>query len=249
MSREPVLIHGWHAVAGVLETGPERILELWVEKGRSDPRAMELLQNAENIGVTVQKVDSKRLDTLAQDGNHQGVLARARPRPEQGEKALWRILEMEPVPLILVLDEIQDPHNLGACLRSADGAGAHAVVVPGHRAAGLTPAVRKVAAGAGETVPFIRAGNLARCLHRLKQEGVWLVGLAGEAEASLPEIDLRGPLALVLGGEEKGLRRLTREHCDYLARLPMAGTVTSLNVSVATGISLYEAVRQRTPRH
>ena len=148
-------------------------------------------------------------------------------------------------PFLLILDEIQDPHNLGACLRTADAAGIQAVIAPRDNAVGLTPTVAKVASGAAETVPYVQVTNLARTLDSLKARGIWLVGLAGEAEADLYGIDLQGPIALVLGGEGRGLRRLTRERCDYLARLPMLGTVESLNVSVATGICLYEALRQR----
>jgi 23S rRNA (guanosine2251-2'-O)-methyltransferase len=168
-----------------------------------------------------------------------------RPRREADEDTLWGLLERVDRPLLLVLDGVQDPHNLGACLRTADGAGVDAVLIPKNRAAGLTSAARKVAAGAAESVPLIRVTNLGRCLKALKTYGVWLVGAAGESGHSLYQTDLTQPLALVLGGEARGLRRLTREHCDVLAGLPMAGAVSSLNVSVAAAVCLYEAVRQR----
>ena len=180
-------------------------------------------------------------------GNHQGVIAHvANNKKLRSEDDLPRLIsEKGDDILLLILDGVQDPHNLGACLRSADGAGVDAVIVPRNKAASLTPVVHKVACGAAETMPFIMVTNLARTLRMLKEEGVWLVGADGNAKTSLYEIDLTGPLAMILGGEGNGLRRLTRDQCDYLAYLPMAGSVESLNVSVATGISLYEAVRQR----
>lgn len=245
MSREAALIAGWHAVLAALESGGGRVQGLWLQQGRRDARASRLETLARDQAIDVERVRPDRLDQLAGGLNHQGVLARARPRQEAGEEALWEILSAEPRPLLLVLDGVQDPHNLGACLRTADGAGVHAVIVPRDRAASLTPAARKVAAGAAETVPLIRVTNLARILRQLKLGGIWLAGAAGEAEQSLYGADLDRPLALVLGGEGKGLRRLTREHCDLLVSLPMAGTISSLNVSVAAGVALYEAVRQR----
>jgi 23S rRNA (guanosine2251-2'-O)-methyltransferase len=245
MASETPLIAGWHAVFAALDGVGGRVLHLWLRKERRDERAARLEKLAAEQGVTLERVGLERLDKLSSGLRHQGVLASVRPRHEADEQALWQIIDGETEPLLLVLDGVQDPHNLGACLRTADAAGVHAVIVPKDRAAGLTPAVRKVAAGAAETVPLVRITNLARCLRQLQKRGVWLVGATGDAKESLFDVVLRGPLALVLGGENKGLRRLTREHCDALAHLPMAGSVSSLNVSVAAGVTLYEALRQR----
>jgi 23S rRNA (guanosine2251-2'-O)-methyltransferase len=196
--------------------------------------------------VKLHQVASEALDRVADGGRHQGVAARLHPLQTQDEPYLKSLLRrLEEPPFLLILDEVQDPHNLGACLRTAEGAGVHAVVTPRDRCAGLTPAVRKVASGAAEMVPLIQVTNLVRTMKWLQQEGVWLIGTAGEAENSLYNIDLTGSLAIVMGSEGKGMRRLTREQCDLLVKLPMAGTVESLNVSVATGVTLYEAVRQR----
>jgi 23S rRNA (guanosine2251-2'-O)-methyltransferase len=238
-------IFGLHAVRSALQH-PGRLAEIWMDGARRDQRAKEVLNLASNAGVKLRQVTAEELDRIAEGGRHQGVAARLGQQQTQDEpylKALMKRLE-EP-PFLLILDEVQDPHNLGACLRTAEGAGVHAVVTPRDRSAGLNPTVRKVACGAAESMPFIQVTNLARTLKWLKQEGVWLIGTAGEAENLLYDYDLRGGLAIVMGGEGRGLRRLTREQCDRLAKLPMAGTVESLNVSVATGVALYEAVRQR----
>lgn len=239
-------VFGLHAVRSALKQ-PGRLVELLVDSGRQDRRIGELLALADEAGIKPRQVAADELDRLAEGARHQGVLARLHPQQVQDEpylKALLRRLE-EP-PFLLILDEVQDPHNLGACLRTAEGAGVHAVITPRDRAVGLTPTVRKVASGAAETLPLIQVSNLARTLKWLRQEGVWLIGTADQADRLLYESDLQGALAIVMGGEGKGLRRLTREYCDLLVRLPMAGTVESLNVSVATGVALYEAVRQRT---
>jgi 23S rRNA (guanosine2251-2'-O)-methyltransferase len=197
----------------------------------------------------VEMTTGEALDRDAGHANHQGVLAQCRAAAERTEGELPGLLASLSGPaLLLVLDGIQDPHNLGACLRSADAAGAQAVILPKDNAAPITPVVRKVASGAAEVLPVFQVTNLARTLDELKDAGVWLIGAAGEAEQTLYDVDLRGPVALVLGAEGTGLRRLTREKCDHLARIPMAGTVESLNVSVATGIFLFEAVRQRGSR-
>jgi 23S rRNA (guanosine2251-2'-O)-methyltransferase len=195
----------------------------------------------------VRQVDPSDLDRVVPGVNHQGVAARSATPTAGNERDLDDLLDrlVEPA-FLLVLDGVQDPHNLGACLRTCDAAGAHAIIAPRDNAVGLTPAACKVASGAAGRVPYIQVTNLARTLRRLQEQGVWLVGTAGEAETSLFDADLRGPLALVMGGEERGLRRLTREHCDLLVSLPMIGRVESLNVSVATGVALYEALRQRT---
>jgi 23S rRNA (guanosine2251-2'-O)-methyltransferase len=237
---------GWHAVLAVLKQAPERVLSIRLDRARKGPRSKQLLDAARTAGVAVEMTTGEALDREAGHANHQGVLAQCRAAAERTEGELPGFLAGLPAPaLLLVLDGVQDPHNLGACLRSADGAGVQAVILPKDNAAPITPVVRKVASGAAEALPVFQVTNLARALDELKEAGVWLVGAAGEAEQTVYDVDLRGPVALVLGAEGAGLRRLTREKCDHLARIPMAGTVESLNVSVAAGIFLFEAVRQR----
>lgn len=239
------LVWGLHPVREALLRAPERVLELWVLGGRTDARMEEIAALAGGQGITCQAVRRETLDGMAQGGAHQGVVARLAPAAALDESDLEALLDrLENPPLLLVLDGVQDPHNVGACLRTADAAGVHAVIVPRDRAAGLTPAARKSAAGAAETVPLIRVVNLARCLRNLKARGICLVG-AEAGGSSAFEADLAGPLALVLGGEGSGLRRLTRETCDLLVSLPMKGSVASLNVSVAAGALLYLALAKR----
>ena len=246
MSDEASLVFGLHAVEAVLRS-PGRVRELWLDAGRRDQRMRDLASRTEQAKVRVQWTDKDKLDELSQQGRHQGAVARVRPSQALGESALEDLLVQLTEPsFFLVLDGIQDPHNLGACLRTADGAGVHAVITPRDRAVGLHPTLRKVASGAAETVPFIQVTNLARTLRMLQDAGVRIVGTAGEGEQDLYQADLTGPLAIVMGAEGKGMRRLTREHCDLLVRLPMRGGVESLNVSVATGVCLYEALRQRS---
>ena len=238
--------YGIHAVRVLLARNPERIRRLLVTSGRDAARLVELKSLAQRAGVQVGATDDASLDRLADGGRHQGVVAEITPRGGDPETQLEEALEAaQGAPLLLVLDGVQDPHNLGACIRSADAAGVTAVIVPRDRAAGLTAVARKVAAGAAETVPFIPVVNLARALRDLKERGVWLVGTDDAADRTLFEADLTGPLALVMGSEGEGLRRLTRECCDQLVSIPMAGAVESLNVSVATGVVLFEAVRRR----
>lgn len=241
----PDRVWGLHAVREALARAPERVLEMWVLAGRADERMAEIVALARAQGISCQEVRRDTLDDMARGGAHQGVVARLAPAAPLDENDLEALLDgLDEPPLLLVLDGVQDPHNLGACLRTADAAGVHAVVIPRDRAAGLTPAARKSAAGAAETVPLVRVVNLARCLRSLKDRGIWLVG----AEAGAPtafEADLAGPVALVLGGEGGGLRRLTRETCDLLVSLPMRGAVASLNVSVAAGALLYLALSKR----
>lgn len=241
------LIYGLHAVAAALQRDPARLLEIQVAEGmRTQARLAQLLDEARAAGIKVRNCSRDALDNLVTEGAHQGIVAWQKPARAFNEADLDALLAgLTSPPLLLVLDGVQDPHNLGACLRTADAAGAHAVIAPRDRAVGLTPVVRKVASGAAEALPFIQVTNLARTLRELKDKGIWLVGADGEAEMDIYATDLRGPLALVMGAEGQGLRRLTREHCDFLVRIPMAGTVESLNVSVATGICLFEAVRQR----
>ncbi|MEW8287867.1 MAG: 23S rRNA (guanosine(2251)-2'-O)-methyltransferase RlmB [Candidatus Thiodiazotropha endolucinida] len=244
MSDNHAWVMGLHAVKSALQQS-EGVEELLVDSKRRDDRIKEIVGLAETAGIPCHRIPGKVLDQRVHVENHQGVALRVKQRQTQDEPYLRALLKrLEEPPFLLILDGVQDPHNLGACLRSADGAGVHAVVAPRDRSVSLTPTVRKVASGAAETVPFIQVSNLARTLKWLKGEGVWLIGTAGEATQTLYETDLCGALAIVMGGEGKGLRRLTREQCDLLVKLPMAGNVESLNVSVASGIALYEAVRQ-----
>lgn len=238
-------LYGLHAMQSVLEKEPERIIEVMVLKGRNDERLSEIVNQARRFGISIQFCQRKVLDDKVDGQQHQGVVARAKPARVLDENDLSAILDNATQPFLLVLDGVTDPHNLGACLRTADGAGVDAVVVPKDKSASLTPTVRKVACGAAEVMPLIQVTNLSRTLKQLKDKGVWVIGTAGETDQTLYDIDLAGPTALVMGAEGKGMRRLTRENCDQLVKLPMAGSVTSLNVSVATGVCLYEIVRQR----
>ncbi|MGI9288846.1 MAG: 23S rRNA (guanosine(2251)-2'-O)-methyltransferase RlmB [Pseudomonadales bacterium] len=238
-------IYGIHAVNALLESEPNPLLELLLLQQRDDQRLLALEAKAAEHGVSLRRVERDELDRLVA-GNHQGAIARCMPRQAMHESQLADfVADIDGFPLLLLLDGITDPHNLGACLRSAEAAGAHAVIVPKDKSADITPLVRKIASGAAEFIPVFKVTNLARIMIALQQQGVWLVGLADEAETSLYDIDLKGPVGLVLGAEGSGLRRLTREKCDYLASIPMPGTVASLNVSVATGVCVFEAVRQR----
>ncbi|HMH89117.1 MAG TPA: 23S rRNA (guanosine(2251)-2'-O)-methyltransferase RlmB [Steroidobacteraceae bacterium] len=240
-------VYGLHAVNAALERAPERVLELWLVQTRDDARTRDLKDRAERVGVHVHSVSGDALVKLVGDVVHQGAAVAMRPLKAWDEHDLTQALtELTVDPLLLVLDGVTDPHNLGACLRTADAAGAHAVVIPKDRAASVDGVVRKVAAGAAEFVPVATVTNLARTLGVLKERGIWVVGTDGEAEQALYSADLKRPLALVLGAEGTGMRRLTKETCDFLVRIPMAGHVQSLNVSVAAGIALFEALRQRT---
>ncbi|AKH19530.1 23S rRNA (guanosine(2251)-2'-O)-methyltransferase RlmB [Sedimenticola thiotaurini] len=245
---ETQLVAGLHSVRTALKHGAGALLEIWIEGARKQDRRMrELISLARESAVQVSYVSREQLDEMTRGSNHQGVAARTRVPSSLDEKALEALLAgLDVPPFLLVLDGVQDPHNLGACLRSADAAGVHAVIAPKDRSVGLTPTACKVASGAAETIPFIQVTNLSRTLKGLQSDhGIWLVGTAGESDASLYDANLQGALAIVMGGEEKGMRRLTRESCDLLVKLPMAGAVESLNVSVAAGICLFEAVRQR----
>ena len=235
---------GFHAVTSRLRQRPETVREIYVDAERNDGRVKDLRELAKRLNVRVIPVDTKRLDGMSGGVRHQGVVAQAEPvnMPQFIEDVLEAIDEP---PLILVLDGVQDPHNLGACLRVADGAGAHAVIAPKDRSVGLTTAAIKVASGAAESVPYIVVTNLARTMRDLKDKGIWLVGADDTAPESLYKAKLDGALGLVLGAEGEGLRRLTKESCDLLVSIPMMGSVASLNVSVASGICLYEARRRR----
>lgn len=239
-------VFGVHAVQAMLDRAPRRVRRLLLQQGRMDARTQALVDSASREGVEVRRMAADELDQLA-DGVHQGVVAQVTPSQVWSEEMLTHLLDkLEVPPLLVVLDGVTDPHNLGACLRSADAAGAQAVIIPRDKSVSLTPTVRKVACGAAETVPLVAVTNLARTLKALQQRGIWTVGTAGEADQLIYQVDLAGPIAIVMGAEGAGMRRLTREHCDFLAKLPMAGSVSSLNVSVATGICLFEAVRQRS---
>ena len=243
MSNE--FIYGIHAINAVLEKSPERLIEAFVLKGRQDDRLSPVLNELQRLGISVQQMGRKALDDKAGGANHQGVIARVKPTKNLNEHDLDLIIAQHENPLLLVLDGVTDPHNLGACLRNADAAGVAAVIVPKDRSAPMTATVSKVACGAAETVPLVRVTNLARTMRALQEQGVWFVGTAGEATHNIYQAKLTGSLAIVMGAEGDGMRRLTRETCDDLIKIPMAGTVSSLNVSVATGICLFEAVRQR----
>lgn len=244
------LICGPHAVLAALKARPEEIDGLWVSNERRDPRVSGVLAVAHAAHIKVHRSPRAALDRMSEGVAHQGVIARrlAVPRPVHKTLADF-IAGLTAKPLILVLDGVQDPHNLGACLRVADASGAQAVVVPRDRAAPLSAVARRAAAGAAETLPIFEVTNLARALEELKEAGVWIIGTTADAEQNLFEADLKGPVALVLGGEGDGMRRLTRENCDLLINIPMYGTVESLNVSVAAGVCLFEAARQRRSKN
>ena len=238
-------VHGIHAVQALLERHPQRVLRLRIAAGREDARVARLLALAAAARCPIERVETARLPGR-QAGVHQGVVAEVRPQAPWDEDELARALQDATQPLLLALDGVQDPHNLGACLRTADACGALAVIVPRDRAAQLNATVRKVAAGAAETTPVVVVTNLARTLRWLQQQaGCWVVGADAAADHDADAVDLTGPLVLVMGAEGAGLRQLTRQHCDRLVRLPSLGAVESLNVSVAAGMLLYEAVRQR----
>ncbi|MGH8150107.1 MAG: 23S rRNA (guanosine(2251)-2'-O)-methyltransferase RlmB [Steroidobacteraceae bacterium] len=242
------IVYGLHPVRALLARHPERVREVRIAERREDPRAREIATLAREHGRPVRRVDAEALHRMVGDVAHQGVVAEIEPIRPWSEDDLLGALEHAVNPLILALDGVQDPHNLGACLRSADACGALAVVTPRDRAAQLTPAARKVAAGAAETTPLVRCTNLVRTLKLLKQAGLWLFAAAADAPRTAYEADLSGGAVLVLGAEGAGLRQLTRETCDVSVRLPQLGAVESLNVSVAAGMLLYEAVRQRAAK-
>ncbi|AFI91800.1 23S rRNA (guanosine(2251)-2'-O)-methyltransferase RlmB [Pectobacterium parmentieri] len=239
------IIYGIHAVKALLERDPQRFLEVFVLKGRDDRRLQPVIAELEAQGIVIQVASRQWLDKQAEDAVHQGIVAKVKEGRKYQENDLPAMLDNIETPFLLILDGVTDPHNLGACLRNADGAGVHAVIVPRDRSAQLNATVKKVACGAAETVPVISVTNLARTMRLLQERNIWIVGTAGEADHTLYQSKLTGPLALVMGAEGEGMRRLTREHCDELISIPMAGSVSSLNVSVATGVCLFEAVRQR----
>ena len=241
--KEPRVVFGFHAVLASLRADPKSVIEIFLDETRNDARGKDLAAAAERAGVRLMRVPTKRLDGFYGGGRHQGVVARIQMRKVADD--LDDIVHAAEKPLLLVLDGVTDPHNLGACLRVANAAGAHAVVAPKDRAVGITPTVSKVASGAAESTPYLMVTNLARSLAELKERNVWIVGADERGEKTLYETDLPDSIAWVLGAEGEGMRRLTRESCDLLVRVPMLGAVESLNVSVCAGVCLFESVRRR----
>lgn len=245
IEQQPWVI-GFHAVQAVLETKPETALALFVASSRKDARLQAALALAKLSGVSTHRASLSELDKLTNRTHHQGIALKIRPDTVQDESWLFNQLSsIDRAPLLLILDGVTDPHNLGACLRSADAAGVDAVIVPKDNACGITSSVRKAASGAAETIPFVSVTNLARTMRSLKKQGIWLYGLIDSASQDIYQHDFSSPTAVVLGSEGKGLRRLVKAQCDHLVAIPMLGAINSLNVSVATGICLYEVRRQR----
>ena len=239
-------VFGIHAVQTKLQRNPERVQEIWFQEGREDQRLNQVKALADEQGIECQIMPRRELDNKVK-GRHQGVVAGCTPNPAKDEHFLTQLLaELNEPVFLLILDGVTDPHNLGACLRTADAAGVHAVIAPKDKSASLNSTVSKVACGAAESIPFVQVTNLARCLKSLQDAGIWITGTAGEATQHIYQTDLTGNMALVMGAEGEGMRRLTREGCDQLVKIPMAGEVSSLNVSVAAGVCLFEAVRQRS---
>jgi len=239
-------IFGVHAAQAALDYAPKKIKQAWVDQKRQDERLASLLKGLQKHSVRPEKADRKKLDNLSKGGNHQGIVLEVEMPAMRSESDLKAVVESaKQIPFWLVLDHVQDPQNLGACLRTADAAGVQGVIITKDQAVGITPTVCKVASGAAETVPVYQVTNLSRTLSWLKEQGIWIAGAAGEAEKTIYEMDVNMPLALVMGAEEKGMRRLTREQCDFLVKIPMQGSVESLNVSVAAGVLIYEILRQR----
>jgi 23S rRNA (guanosine2251-2'-O)-methyltransferase len=242
-------LYGLHSVQAALDYSPKAINKAWIDAQRQDKRLSQAIEALLDLGIDPEKVERKKLDKMAEGNNHQGIVIEMEMPGELTENDLKAAVEnLTATALFLVLDNVQDPHNLGACLRTADATGVHGVIITKDNATGITPTVCKVASGAAETVPVYQVTNLARTLRWLKDQGLWIFGAAGEAEQTVFQADLTAPIALVVGAEGKGMRRLTREQCDVLVKLPMLGQVDSLNLSVATGVLLYEIVRQRMTR-
>ncbi|MEM8594569.1 MAG: 23S rRNA (guanosine(2251)-2'-O)-methyltransferase RlmB [Pseudomonadota bacterium] len=249
MSHELEWVYGIHACHALLNRHPERIVSAHALKGRDDPKFTELLNALSQLRIDCQVESRERLDELIQTQQHQGIALQCKPSQVFDKSYLNSLLKRADSDLLLlILDGVTDPHNLGACIRSAEAAGADAVIIPKHKAASLSPVTRKVACGAAEIIPIVSVKNLAQCLSDLKDQGVWLYGAAGEASSSIYQTDLTGHVGLILGSEGDGLRQLTRSRCDVLINIPMAGHTSSLNVSVAAGVCLFEALRQRTAK-
>ncbi|MBK8816357.1 MAG: 23S rRNA (guanosine(2251)-2'-O)-methyltransferase RlmB [Methylococcaceae bacterium] len=242
-------LFGLHAVQAALDYSPGKIIRVWIDAQRLDKRLGKIIDDLAALGIEPEKADRKKLDRLADGNNHQGIAMEVEMPGELPESDLKdAVLSLEKPALFLVLDNVQDPHNLGACLRTADATGVQGVIITKDNATGITPTVCKVASGAAETVPVYQVTNLSRTLRWLKEQGVWVAGTAGDAELTVYETDLNRSLAVVIGAEGSGLRRLTKEQCDFLIKLPMLGQVESLNLSVAAGVVLYEVLRQRSGR-
>ena len=240
-------VFGLHSVQALLKSAPQRVLEVFMVQGRNDQRLTKILASAQANDISCKVVDRKKLDAMVGDENHQGVVAVCSPGQVHDEKFLFDLIAQLTEPaFILILDGITDPHNLGACLRTAEAAGVQVVIVPKDKSAGLTPIARKVACGAAEVLPLVPVTNLTRTLQKLQEKGIWLFGAAGAAQGSVYEANLTGSIGILLGAEGDGLRRLTQETCDHLINIPMAGSGSGLNVSVAAGVCLFEAVRQRS---
>ncbi|MCK4870603.1 MAG: 23S rRNA (guanosine(2251)-2'-O)-methyltransferase RlmB [Gammaproteobacteria bacterium] len=246
MRNNDKIIYGVHSVLAILKQQPENVCELMVASGRDDKRITDIIKLAADIGIKPQYYERKQLDSMFAEMNHQGVIVKLAKIKSFAENDLIELLDsLQEAPFLLFLDGVQDPHNLGACLRTANAAGVHAVIAPRDSAVGLTPVTRKVASGAAEVTPFIQVTNLVRTMQTLKDRGIWFYGADGDAKDNIYATKLTGSIALVMGAEGEGLRRLTRENCDFLMNIPMFGSVESLNVSVATAICIYEVVRQR----
>ena len=239
-------IFGYHSVKSVLLHSPKHVVTIYLQSKKYNDHANEVLSLAQEHEIAIKYLSREQLGEMVYNANHQGIVASINRTSDYNEDDLKEILQdTNIIPLILILDGVKDPHNLGACLRTANAAGVHAVVIPKDRACGLTPVVYKVASGAAEVTPLIQVTNLARTIRMLQEMNIWICGTTDDATQDIYSIDFRGPMALVLGAEEDGMRQLTRKHCDFIAKIPMNGTVSSLNVSVATGVCLFEAVRQR----
>lgn len=237
-------IYGFHAVEAAIKEN--QAIEVVIDPARKDKRMQDLHVLLGEHNIRPQRLDSDKIEALVQDGRHQGVIAKIEVKAPEGEEFLYQLLDkIEHHPFLLILDEVQDPHNVGACLRSAEAFGVDAVIVPKDNACSLTPIVRKVSSGSSERVPFIEVTNLSRMLEKIKERGIWVSGLAGGGEGTIFTADFRGPLAIVMGSEGSGIRRLTEKNCDFIVKIPMEGEIESLNVSVATGVTLAEAYRQR----
>lgn len=237
-------IHGFHAVEAAIKE--DRVIRVMLDPTRKDKRMQALYDLLDEFKIRYERADLQTIEKMVQDSRHQGVIAEIEVRGAESEDYLYKLLDrIEHPPFLLILDEVQDPHNVGACLRSAEAFGIDAVIVPKDNACSLTPIVRKVSSGSSERVPFIEVTNLSRMLEKIKARGIWVSGLAGGGDATIFTADFRGPLAIVMGSEGSGIRRLTEKHCDFIVKIPMEGEIESLNVSVATGVTLAEAYRQR----
>jgi 23S rRNA (guanosine2251-2'-O)-methyltransferase len=245
MAKENILIYGIHAVSAVCDRYPELVLQIAINKDLKDAKVSPIYSAAKTHHIFLKQVSKQELDKVSSGNLHQGVIATCKAIPTGSMDQLQDIIAVSARPFLLVLDGVQDPHNLGACLRTANAMGVDAVIIPKNDSCGLTSVVHKVSCGAAVMTPLIEVGNLASSMEALAKAGIWFVGLDAQAQQELAEVDLTSPIAIVMGAEGEGMRRLTRDKCDFLVKLPMFGAIESLNVSVATGMSLYEVVKQR----